>query len=184
MTLTMNTEGLRDLEWNYVFYFFGLCEEAGLLLFFCVWLLSLLFFKLFKIFDFGTELLIESIQLLNYLIYVLCSHLLIQVLCGGHGLGGGGHVPRICTHCGQDNHNVDWCWDLHGRSTVHQNAVIPEIDVVTISANEYHYFLAAQFFVAASLTPIIYILLFSYHLSYMLLSFLLIFYLLVNILGL
>ncbi|GFZ13071.1 hypothetical protein Acr_23g0014560 [Actinidia rufa] len=29
------------------------------------------------------------------------------------------HGPRRCTHCNQENHTVDRCWDLHGRLDGH-----------------------------------------------------------------
>ncbi|KAG7986958.1 hypothetical protein I3843_03G108700 [Carya illinoinensis] len=34
-----------------------------------------------------------------------------------------GREFRKCTHCGRTNHSVDYCWDLHGRSSgsVNQN---------------------------------------------------------------
>ncbi|GFZ12476.1 tetratricopeptide repeat (TPR)-like superfamily protein [Actinidia rufa] len=35
----------------------------------------------------------------------------------------GGRGPRRCTHCNQDNHIVDRCWDFHGRLVAHQASV-------------------------------------------------------------
>ncbi|GFZ13198.1 hypothetical protein Acr_23g0015830 [Actinidia rufa] len=58
----------------------------------------------------------------------------------GHGRGRG---SRFCTHCNQDNHIVDRCWDIHGHPTTHQATVVPEDDVVTISADEYQRLLTA-----------------------------------------
>ena len=58
-------------------------------------------------------------------------------------IGGGAHGLRICTHCGQDNHIVDRCWNLQGHPAAHQ-AVVPEANVVTIFAGEYQRFMVAQ----------------------------------------
>ncbi|GFS35005.1 chitin elicitor receptor kinase 1 [Actinidia rufa] len=44
----------------------------------------------------------------------------------------------------RDNDTVDHCWDFHCRPAIHQAAIVPESDVVTISADEYERLLTTK----------------------------------------
>lgn len=84
--------------------------------------------------------------------------------CGGRDSRGsgrtGGRGSRKCTHCGRNNHSVDYCWDLHGTPSGFANHVSSqadslatsgppapsslnlECDVISIPKDEYAQFLA------------------------------------------
>ncbi|KAF5453280.1 hypothetical protein F2P56_028194 [Juglans regia] len=56
---------------------------------------------------------------------------------GGHDARGNctrGRESRKCTHCGQTNHSVDYCWDLHGRPSGPTNQAICQ-DATSLSTS-------------------------------------------------
>ena len=58
--------------------------------------------------------------------------------------------PRFCTHCNQDNHIVNRCYDLHGCLATHQAIVVLEADVATNSTDEYQRLLTSRSFPATT----------------------------------
>ena len=70
------------------------------------------------------------------LVTVVVLFIELAILGGGRGCGRG-HGPRFCTHCSRANHTVDRCWDFHGHPTAPQVAVVLEVDIMIILADEY-----------------------------------------------
>jgi hypothetical protein len=96
---------------------------------------------------------------------------------GGHDSRGGGRTgglgSRKCTHCGQSNHSVEYCWDLNGTPFGFANQVashadstatsrpptqsnlILEYDLISIPKDEYAQFLAHKRASSSSIATVV-----------------------------